>query len=149
MPKLVKGDTVLFKIYDKVAMAYEPIVCLTSNNLSETRNIIESQTKCDPGQIVKTPGSYTYEIALEGEYGAREDASDAIYDWDDIRSFLVSGESIDWSIEGLSINGATTYYGTGYLSEVSLDAPAGDEIVTFSATLMGDGKTEITTLNPN
>lgn len=144
MPTLVKGDTILFKIYD--GGAYEPVVCLTSNSLNETKNIIESQTKCDPGQIVKTPGSYTYEISLEGEYSV-PDASQL--SWDSVRGNLVSGTLIQWSMEGFSSGGSTTYYGSGYLSEINIEAPAGDEIATFSATLMGDGKTGITTTNPN
>ena len=146
MSTLVKGDTVLFNIYDSGTAGYEPVICLTSNSLSETKNIIESQTKCDPGQIVKTPGSYTYEISLEGEYGV---APGDEYDWESVRNLLVNDTLIEWSIEGLSTGGSLTYYGSGYLSEVSLDAPAGDEIVTFSATLMGDGKTAITSVNPN
>lgn len=146
MSTLVKGDTVLFNIYDSSTSGYEPVICLTSNSLSETKNIIESQTKCDAGQIVKTPGSYTYEISLEGEYGV---ASGDEYDWGRIRALLVAGTLIEWSMSGLDSSGSTAYYGSGYLSEISLDAPAGDEIVTFSATLMGDGKTAITTTNPN
>ena len=41
---------------------------LTSNSLSQTVNIIESQTKCDPGVIIKDAGSMSYEISAEGQY---------------------------------------------------------------------------------
>ena len=37
-------------------------------SLAQTRNIIESQTKCDPGLVVKDAGSLTYEISFEGQY---------------------------------------------------------------------------------
>lgn len=149
MATLVKGDAVLFKIWEAgVPGSYRPVICLTSNSLSETKNIIESQTKCDPGQVVKTPGSYTYEISLEGEYGY--DSGD-FEQYDDLRTKLVAGTLIEWQIEGFYSDGtsANSYYGSGYLSDVSFDAAAGDEIVTFSATLMGDGKTAITTTAPN
>ena len=147
MATLVKGDSVILSIWDGVD-TYDPGVCLTSNNLSETKNMIESQTKCDPNEIVKTPASYTYEISLEGEYGY--DPGD-VEQYDDLRTKLVAGTLIEWQISGFFAYGTTTnsYYGSGYLSEVSHDAPAGDEIVTFSATLMSDGKTAITTVAPN
>lgn len=146
MPTLVKGDSVLFNIWDGVD-SYDPVICLTSNSLSETKNMIESQTKCDAGEIVKTPGSYTYEISIEGEYGYDSGDNEQ---YDDLRSKLVNGTLVEWSISGFNDgSSAVTYYGSAYLSEVSHDASAGDEIVTFSATLMGDGKTAITTTAPN
>ncbi len=148
---LVLGDSIIFSVWD--GSAYNPVACLTSNSLSETKNIIESQTKCDPGQIVKTPNSYTYEISIEGElpkFGVtgREE-------WSDLRTDLVAGTLVEWSIGAFVGDDSiqpivdTIYYGSAYLSEVSLDAAAGDEIVTFSATLVGDGKTAITTVEPN
>jgi hypothetical protein len=147
MAILVKGDSVILSIWDG-SDSYDPVICLRSNSLNETKNIIESQTKCDPGQIVKTPGSYTYEISLEGEYGY--DSGD-FQQYDDLRTKLVAGTLIEWQISGFFSDGSTgnSYYGSGYLSEVSHDASAGDEIVTFSATLTGDGKTAITTTAPN
>ena len=44
MSTFIKGDAVILSIWDGVA--YEPIGCLTSNSLSITRNVIETQTKC-------------------------------------------------------------------------------------------------------
>ena len=147
MPNLVQGDTVILSVWDG-SDSYDPVICLTSNSLSETKNIIESQTKCDPGQIVKTPSSYTYEIALEGEYGY--DSGD-VEQYDDLRNKLVNGTLLEWQISGFYADGSSvgSYYGSGYLSEVSHDASAGDNIVTFSATLMSDGKTAITQTAPN
>ena len=146
MPALIKGDNILFKIYDG-SDSYDPIACLTSNNLSETKNIIESQTKCNPGQIIKTPGSYTYELSIEGEL-AIKDADQ--FDYMSLRADLVNGVAQQWSMEGFQAGGPNdTYYGTAYFSAFEVDAPAGDEIATFSATLVGDGETAITTTNPN
>lgn len=145
MPTLVKGDTVLFSIWDGVD-SYDPVICLTSNSLNETKNIIESQTKCDAGKIKKTPGSYTYEISIEGEYGY--DSGDN-FQYDELRTRLVNGTLVEWSIAGFNDGvSSVTYYGSAYLSEVSHTADAGDNIVTFSATLMGT-ETDITTTAPN
>ena len=47
----IKGEVVILSIWDGTS-AYEPLACLTSNSLSETVDIIESQTKCNPGVII-------------------------------------------------------------------------------------------------
>ena len=63
MSTFIKGDVIILSLWNGTD-AYEPIACLTSNSLSLTRNVIESQTKCDPGLITKTPGSYSYNISF-------------------------------------------------------------------------------------
>ena len=66
MSELIKGDAEILSLWD--GLAYVPFACLTSSSLAETRNVIESQTKCDPGFVTRTAGSYSYEISFEGEY---------------------------------------------------------------------------------
>lgn len=142
MSTFIKGEVILLNIYDGVD-SYDPVACLTSNSLSETRNIIESQTKCDPGKIAKTQGSYSYEISLEGEAIVSEASK---YSYAELRTLLTGTDLVEWSMG--PVDGTNTLYGSGYFSELSLDAPAGDEIATFSASLMGDA-TDIVTVNPN
>ena len=145
MSTLIKGDTCIFYIWDGVD-SYDPVACLTSNSLSETRNIIESQTKCEPGVIQKTAGSYTYEISLEGEAIVSEAGKNshlALRDYIDGTT-----GTVEWKLDNGETAGSTAYYGTGILSELTLDAAAGDEIATFSATLVGDS-TGIVTTAPN
>ena len=48
----INGNLVILSVWNKVD-AYEPLACLTSNTLSETTNIIESQTKCYADEIRK------------------------------------------------------------------------------------------------
>ena len=62
----IKGNQVVFSIWD--TDAYEPMACITSSSISESLEIDEIETKCDPGNIVKTPGSYSYEITSDGIY---------------------------------------------------------------------------------
>ena len=61
MADFIKGDSLILYVWD--SSAYRPIACLTSNSIAQTRNIIESQTKCDPGVIKKTSGSLSNEIS--------------------------------------------------------------------------------------
>lgn len=145
MSTLIKGDTVIFYIWDGVD-SYDPVACLTSNSLSETRNIIESQTKCEPGVIQKTAGSYTYEISLEGEAIVSEAGKNSHLA---LRNYINgTTATVEWKLDNGETAGSTAYYGTGILSELTLDAAAGDEIATFSATLIGDS-TGIVTTAPN
>ena len=136
MATKIKGETLILYIHDG-ATTYEPIACLTSNSLNQTRNIIESQTKCDPGTITKTAGVSSYEISFEGEAIVTEAGKQSHAElFDYINS--VSGTTVTWKMD----NGQSSpdaYYGTAILSDLTLDAPAGDELATFSGTLSGSG----------
>ena len=66
MSDFIKGDGLILYLHD--GSIYRPVACLTSNSLSQTRAVIESQTKCTPGLIEKTGGSLSYEISFEGQY---------------------------------------------------------------------------------
>ena len=146
MPTFIKGDTIILYVYD--GAAYKPLACLTSNSLSQTRNIIESQTKCSPGLVIKDAGSLTYEITFEGNYldTTSTGASTTLASHDAIKSLLELGSSYDWKMDtGLTDNAA--YYGTGVFSDLTLDASAGDELATFSGTLSGSGA--IVNVDPN
>ena len=126
---------------------YRPVACLTSNSLAETRNIIESQTKCSPGTIEKTAGSYVYEISLEGQYidttSVGAEITKASHDF--LHTLIQAGATETWKLDtGLADTAA--YYGTAILQDLELTAPAGDEISTFSGTLSGSGA--IVTVDP-
>ncbi len=144
MSTQIKGESLILYIWDGVS-AYEPIACLTSNSLAQTRNIIESQTKCDPGTIVRTAGSSSYEISFEGEYIITEAGKQSHAE---LFAYIntISGTTQDWKMD----NGQSSpdaYYGSAILSDLTLDAPAGDELSTFSGTLSGSGL--ILTVDPN
>lgn len=146
MATFIKGDTIILSIYD--GSAYRPVACLTSNSLAETRNVIESQTKCDPGQIIKQAGTYTAEISLEGQIidttSAGGDTAKASHDY--LHGIIVAGTDITWKM-GSGSTDNDSYYGSGVLSALSLDAAAGDENATFSGTISVSGL--VTTSDPN
>jgi len=136
MSNFIKGENLILYIHD--GSIYRPIACLTSNSLSQTLNIIESQTKCDPGVVIKDAGTMSYEISAEGQYidttsvGAQ--VTKASHDY----LYTVMGTTVTWKMD----SGLTTmvaYYGSAVVGDLSLDAAAGDEMATFSCTLAGSG----------
>lgn len=146
MSELIKGDAEILYIYD--GSAYVPVVCLTSSSLSETRNVIESQTKCDPGLVTKTAGSYSYEISFEGEYIKPEASKES---WVELRDLIrsVTDSVVEWRITTTYADATTEDdYGTAILTDLSKDAPAGDELITFSGSLSGSGAISQTDPNP-
>jgi len=132
----IKGDALVLYIHDG-ATTYEPVVCLTSNSLTNTVNVIESQTKCDPGEIKRGAGSASYEISFEGEYIENESGK---ITHDGLLAFINTNSGVEktWRMD-TGQTGTPYYYGTAILSNLELTAPAGDEYATFSGTLTGSG----------
>ena len=76
MSNFIKGDALILWFWDTSGTpAYKPVACLTSNSLSQTRNIIESQTKCAPGLVEKDSGR-----SDRGLLGKRNRKSDGKWD---------------------------------------------------------------------
>ena len=136
MSTFIKGDAVILSIWNGVD-AYEPIGCLTSNELNITRNVIEAQTKCDPDVIIKQAGSSTSEVPFEAIYIKTEDGKT---DFDALFEFInvVGGTTQDWKMSTDQVT-PIAYYGTAVLSDLTLSASAGDEFATYSGTLSNSG----------
>ena len=136
MSVTIKGDALVLYIYEGTS-AYEPICCLTSNSLSNTTNVIESHTKCDPGEIIKSAGSTSYEISFEGEYIVLE-AGKVSHDEILTKMNLATQVISTWRMD-TGQTGVPYYYGTGFFTDLELNADAGDELSTFSGTISGSG----------
>ena len=143
MSVFIKGDDVILSIYD--SSAYKPVGCLTSNDISVTRNVIEAQTKCDPSVIIKQAGSTTSEISFEAIYIVTDNSKTS---FDELLAFInvVNGTTQTWKITSAQLS-PLAYYGTGILSDLSLSSAAGDEFATFSGTISNSGL--IVTVDPN
>ena len=145
MATFIKGDVLILSIHD--GSAYRPIACLTSNSLSESMGVIETITKCDPGVAQKAAGTYSYDISAEGEYidttSVGSEVSKASHDY--MHSIFQAGAEINWKM-ATGIADTSDYFGAGYLTELSADAPTGDEFATFSMTISGNGS--IVTTDP-
>ena len=144
MATKIKGENLILYVWDDTI--YRPIACLTSNSLSETQNIIESQTKCDPGVIIKTPGTYSYELSAEGEYIDTTSATGEITSASHDYLHEIFGTSITWRL-ATGLTDTAFYYGTAIINDLSADFAAGDDLATFSASLTGSGV--IVEVDPN
>ena len=146
MSDFIKGDGLILYVYDDTI--YRPVACLTSNSLAQTKNIIESQTKCDPNIIVKDHGSTTYDISFEGQYidttSVGSEVTKASHDY--LLSIFNATTNVTWKLD-TGLTDTVAYYGNGVLGDLSLDAPAGDSIATFSGSISGSGL--IVTTDPN
>ena len=136
---LIKGEALLLYIYD--GTAYRPIACLTANSLSQTRNVIEAQTKCDPGVTIKSSGSMAYSLSCEGLYidttSSTGDNAKASHDYLK-ENFMDTGVNFTWK-KHTGLTDKPNYYGTALLTALDLNAPGGDEFSNFSGTLDGSG----------
>jgi len=136
MATKIKGELLILSVWD--SSIYRPIACLTSNSISETQNIIESQTKCDPGVITKIAGSYTYELSAEGEYIDTTSAGAQITSASHDYLHEIFGTTVTWRL-ATGLTDKPFYYGTAILNDLSADFGSGDDLATFSASLMGSG----------
>ena len=143
MSTFIKGDAVILSIYD--GSAYEPIGCLTSNSLSVTRNVIEAQTKCAPGEITRVAGSTSSEVSFEATY-IKNDGGKT--NFESLLGYInnISGTTQTWKMSTDQVT-PVAYYGTAILADLEISAAAGDEFATFSGTLQNSGL--VLTVDPN
>lgn len=136
MANQIKGENNILYIYDTTA--YKPVACLTSNSISNTVNIIESQTKCFPGEIKKAASTVSATIDFEGEFidTTTVGGDTAKKSFDALLTIQNAREEITWKIDTDVTNAdSIKYYGVGILSDLSLDAAAGGEFTTFSGSI--------------
>lgn len=139
----LNGDSVIFYIWDGVN-SYDPIACVESSTLTESVEIDERQTKCDPGNVVKTPGAYSYEISAEGVY-IDESTDTNRFSHNLLHDLMVAKTAVEWKMD-TALTSPTAYYGTAYITSLELTGPAGED-ATFSITLSGTGA--MTETDPN
>ena len=131
----LKGDVVIFSVHN--GTAYEPIGCITSSSLSESLEVDEVQTKCDPGNIVQSPGSYSYEITGDGLY--IDEANDTgRHSHGKLKTLLRNKTLITWRMATGIGSPQVLEYGTAYLTSLELTGDAGQN-ATFTFTLSGNG----------
>ena len=145
MATFIKGEDLILYIYD--SSAYEPIACLTSNSLQQSVGVIETQTKCDPGVTVRRAGTMSYELSCEGMYidTTSVGSETTKQSHDSLKALLEAGTAVTWKLD-TGLTDTTAYYGSAIITELSMDAPSGDEFATFSCTLSGSGS--IATTDP-
>lgn len=145
----IKGTESIISIYD--GTAYRPVACLTSNSLDSNQSIVESNTKCNPGVVEKTPGTLNVSISADGEMidttTVGGDSAKASWDYligrqiQQNADFLPVVFKYDSGVSGL------TYYGDAIITDLNQTAAAGDDVITFSITFDVSGA--LTTTDPN
>lgn len=134
----ILGDAEFFEIWDGVD-TWEPVVCLSSLSISDNVNTVESITKCG---VARKPGTYTYEISLEGDY--METEVDKL-SWAEIKTKLRAFDEFIWRIRTVYGNASTVNdYGTGFFGSLEKTSTTKDEFITFSATVVGIGDVSAT-----
>jgi predicted secreted protein len=141
---IIHGKVGILSIWD--TSAYKPIACLTSNSLATSLSVIESNTKCDPGNTVRNADQFSYDISADGEYidttSVGGETTLASHDWLLVKQMAKT--NVSWKLDsGLA---DTVYYGAAIISDLNLDQPS-DANSTFSCTLSGSGA--IVTTDPN
>lgn len=150
-PTPIKGEDGILLIYDTTASAYQPVACLTSFTIDQSRSIIESNTKCSPGVTVKLPGTLNYSVSFDGEFiqttGASVPTENADkQSFDALLDLQNAGDNIFWKVATGA--GDVEYFGEGILGNLALTQGSGDELSTFTGTLEGTGKVEKTDQAP-
>lgn len=133
---IIHGKLGILSIWD--ASAYEPVACVTSSSLATQLSVLESNTKCDPGNLVRNADQFSYEISVDGELIDTTSAGgdQTKHSWDQLLVLQMAKTNVDWKYDvGLA---DTTYYGTAILSDLNLDQAA-DANSAFSANLSGSG----------
>jgi hypothetical protein len=137
MAEFVNGDDSILSILR--SGSYKPIACLTSNGTSESLTFNEVQTKCDPGVIQSTPNAYSYTKSLEGILTDTTSVGGdtALASWDYLKGLMRAKTLILWK-EEIGNPAFISEYGEGYLENLELTSPAGENI-TFTGSIKGTG----------
>lgn len=140
----IHGKIGILYIHD--GTAYRPVACGKTNSLNTTLEVLEELTKCDPENIVKTPGAFSYDVPFDGiqidTTSVGEEVTKASHDF--LLTKQQAKELLTWKLDnGLSDNSA--YYGTGYITDLTGDFDVSAN-APFSGTLSGAGA--IVTVDP-
>ena len=118
---------------------YEPVTCLTNTSFSESSDILETTTRDNAGWKSAIPTNQGYTVSFDGiAFNSLVDSLAGKLSWDRLKILKRSRIRFFWE---LRIQGGDYIdFGTGYLVELSADAPAdGNSFITFSGTILGYG----------
>ncbi len=126
--KVSGNDVLLFISRDNIT--FNTVVCLTSNSVNRTTNVIDAKSKCGPDKL---PGTQDNDIAFEGQLMA--DPTNGRISIDDLDDYWRNITTIYWRVgKAVPQIGDITYSGTGFISKLD-ETAAQDAPVTFSGAL--------------
>lgn len=119
---------------------WKSMICELSNTLSMSTEMSSTQTKCDGGVTISTPGAKSWEISGEAVVDTAPTASQVSYEdalgwWSNATAVLVRIQH-----DGTGTN--FYHSGTAYLTSLELSANVTDA-VQFSFSFTGNGSLDI------
>ena len=133
----IKGKLLILSVHD--GSIYRPAACVTSNSISSSLEVIETQTKCDPDNISKSPGAFSYDMSVDGVYidttSVGEEVTKSSHDH--LLTLQQAKTRVTWRM-ATGIADTAFYYGFGYITDLNLDGDVAEN-GSFSATISGDG----------
>lgn len=133
-----KGDVRI--LYILSGGEYVPIGCLTSNNLEESVEILQTTTRTSGGWKTGVPTNQEYSIPFEG---IQEHDEDGIITYYDLKVLKRNRTRIQWKIKG---GGLAEDAGYGYITAINESNSVG-EFLLFSGTIQGYGEPTIVELS--
>ncbi|MCR9263305.1 MAG: hypothetical protein NXH86_04065 [Flavobacteriaceae bacterium] len=144
----LKGKVKIISIWD--GSAYRPVACDTTNSLetalSDGASIV---TKCDPDNVVTSPGAFSYSLSGEGVQidttSSGAETTKASHDW--LLTKQQAKTLVTWK-RATGLTDTVAYYGTGYITNLSDVGDAGEDNpnATYSFEITGTGA--IATIDP-
>lgn len=124
---------------------YEPVACLTNTSFSESSDLLETTTRDNAGWKSAIPTNQGYAISFDGiAFDSRgldlnpADPPPTKISWDRLKIVKRNRTRFFWELRIQGLNYVD--FGTGYLVDLSADAPAdGNSFITFSGTILGYG----------
>lgn len=128
----VSGSDILLFIDPLGGTAYDTLVCLTSNSITGSTDTINSSSKCGTSS---SPGTQTNDVSFEGNY--MKDLDGGNISGADLWDLWKNKTNFSWKMGPVvPVPGDDTYYGTGFLSTLTLTFP--DGVATYSGTISSD-----------
>jgi len=141
---LLVGDVQIVSLYN--ATAYEPIGCLSNNSFDSELAVNELSTKCDAGNVIKTPGAFSYSISGDG-FSIDSAVDTGKLSYEDLFDLQQAKTLVEWKLDTATTTN-TAVYGSGYITSLSQASPTASENSTFTFTISGSGATTYTNPNP-
>ena len=118
---------------------YQPVACLTNTAFSESSDLLETTTRDNAGWKTSIPTNQGYAISFSGiAFNSLVVSPQTKISWDRLKGLKRSRSLLAWRLD--TQNGQFVDLGSGYLVDLSADAPAdGNSFITFSGTIIGYG----------
>ncbi len=125
----ISGNDILLSIDPDGGTNYILVVCLTSNSLERTTNVIDAASKCGPNKL---PGAQ--DIKVPFEFHDVLDTTNAEISEEALHPLWANKTVIGWKFGKVTPDaGDVTYTGTGFIGSLNTSAALNAPVVTSSS----------------